>query len=430
MLNPRVLKGKRYILILGASSDQTFMIKTAKDMGLGTVVLDRNKNAPGLNVADIAAPIDFSEIDKVIDFVSDLIKKQINLCGVNTMGSDIPNIVSKISQYFEWVGPTEQTAQIATNKLIMKKHLFKRGIQVPLFQLVQDINEISKIWDEWESEKIIIKPTDRSGARGVSVVSQKNDIKNAFNEAIANSNIKEVVIEEFVDGPQVSTETVLYEGKSFTPGFADRVYNTTLSFYPHVIENGGWIPSILPKEQIKKIKELVENASKYLGINKGTAKGDVVIHPKKGPMIIEIAARLSGGDFCESLVPLSSGVNYVKDAIKISLGEPPNWESLNPSKGFVVANRYFFLPEGKLEKIINLDEARLMNGIEKLELFIKEGDLISRINSHANRIGVFIVKSTSRKKVQSIINAIYKKVIFKVDGSWITGNPLLYPSQN
>jgi biotin carboxylase len=424
------MKRKKYILILGASSDQTFMIKTAKDMGLGTVVLDGNKNAPGLNIADIAEPLDFSQINKTIDFVSDLKQKHINLCGVNTMGSDIPDIVSKISRYFKWIGPNEQTAQIATNKLKMKQHFIRGGIQVPLFKLVQNTTEITKIWNGWKSEKIIIKPTDRSGARGVSVVSQENDIKNAFNEAIINSNVKEVIIEEFVDGPQVSTESILYDGKSFTPGFADRVYNTTLSFYPHVIENGGWVPSNLPKEQIKKIKELVENASKYLGINKGTSKGDVVIHPKKGPMIIEIAARLSGGDFCESLVPLSSGVNYVQDALKISIGEPPNWESLLPKKDFVVANRYFFLPEGRLEQIINFEKARLMNGIEKLEIFFKEGDLIPRIDSHAKRIGVFIVKATTRKEAQNIIDNIYEEVLFKVDGDWKSGDPSLFFSQN
>ena len=406
------------------------MIRTAKEMGLGTVVLDGNKNAPGLNIADIAEPLDFSQINKVIGFISDLQTKHINLCGVNTMGSDIPDILSEISRYFKWEGPNKQTAHITTNKLKMKQHLVRGGFQVPLFQLVQNTAEIIKVWDEWESEKIIIKPTDRSGARGVSIISQGNDIKDAFDDAITNSNIKEVIIEEFVEGPQISTETILFNGKSLTPGFADRVYDTTLSFYPHVIENGGWVPSNLPKKQIKKIKELVENASKFLGINRGISKGDIVVHPKKGPMIIEIAARLSGGDFSESLVPLSSGINYVKEALKISIGEPLNWKSLLPKKNFVVANRYFFLPKGKLEQIIDLKKARLMNGIEKLEIFIKEGDLIPHIDSHAKRIGVFIVKSTTRKKAQNIIDNIYKEVLFKVDGFWISGDPSLYSAQN
>ena len=75
------------------------------------------------------------------------------------------------------------------------------------------------------------------------------------------------------------------------------MYNTTENFHPLIIENGGWVPSILKKNDIKDIKSLIESASKFLGINSGISKGDIVLHSNKGPMIIEIAARLSGGDF-------------------------------------------------------------------------------------------------------------------------------------
>jgi len=81
-----------------------------------------------------------------------------------------------------------------------------------------------------------------------------------------------------------------------------------------------------------------------LGISKGVAKGDVVISPSKGPMIIEMAARLSGGDFSESLVPLGSGVNYIESVIKIAMGAIPNWKKLKEKFYKSVANRYFFLP--------------------------------------------------------------------------------------
>ena len=84
---------KQGILILGASQDQLFMIRTARKMGLFTAVVDANANASGFAVADIAAPIDFSDIPAVIDWCESLLKRGVQLSGVCTMGSDVPHIV-------------------------------------------------------------------------------------------------------------------------------------------------------------------------------------------------------------------------------------------------------------------------------------------------------------------------------------------------
>ena len=95
--------------------------------------------------------------------------------------------------------------------------------------------------------------------------------------------------------------------------------------------------------KIQGVIDLVEKCAKSLGIINGPAKGDVVICPKRGPMIIEMAARLSGGDFCESLVPLSSGVNYVPLVIQQAISDKIDYKYMKTFKNKVVANRYFFL---------------------------------------------------------------------------------------
>ena len=106
------------------------------------------------------------------------------------------------------------------------------------------------------------------------------------------------------------------EGKAYTPGFVDRNYEMLTRFAPHFIENGGIHPSKIQGELRKAIEGLIERAALALGIENGVAKGDVVITGDGKPMIIEMAARLSGGDFSESLIPLGCGVNIVKAAIR------------------------------------------------------------------------------------------------------------------
>ena len=258
------------------------------------------------------------------------------------------------------------------------------------------------------------------------MIKEKSEIKDAINHARKFTKIRLPSCRRIHTGLQISTESIFSNGICSTPGFADRLYNTTENFHPLIIENGGWVPSILKKNDIKDIKSLIESASKFLGINSGISKGDIVLHSNKGPMIIEIAARLSGGDFSESLVPLSSGVNYVKEAIKICIGKEVDWFSMKPTSNFVLANRYFFIPPGKLSSVKNIELIEKMDEVVKIKISHKIGSNVKPIESHSDRGGVFIVNAESRKLCNEVIRFVYEKVKFKINGKWVTGNPLHY----
>ena len=392
-------------------------------MGLGTVAIDGNKNAPGLAISNISENIDFSNLGKVYQYIDRLITEGLNVCGVSTMGSDVPHLLAEISKKYNWNGPSISTGILTTNKYLMKKHLRSNGISVPRFSLVRSPEEIEKLWDEWICEKIIIKPTDRAGSRGVRLISEKKWIERDFTYAKTQSLNGEVLLEEYIPGLQISTESIIYDNKSCTPGYADRVYTDMDSFYPQIMENGGWVPSIQSESVAYEISQLVEKAAKVLGINRGPAKGDVVVHPKRGPMIIEIAARLSGGDFCANLVPLSSGVNYVKDVIRIAMGGAPDWKNMEAKYSKAVANRYFFLPSGQLQDIKGETEIKKVLGLKKLKYFYDIGDFIPDIRNHGQRVGVFVIADESREMVQDKVTFVYNKLRFKVNGKWYSADP-------
>lgn len=415
------------LLVLGGGTDQVFMIKTAKQMGYLTVCVDRNPKAPGLKIADYSRAINFTDVDDVISYCKKLIADGVNLSGVSTMGSDIPHIVAKIALSFNWTGPTTETGKWASHKFKMKTRFAEMKIPTPKFGLVKTVQDIASLKSEWNVDTLIIKPTDRAGSRGVRIISQGDELQIALDYARKYSLNNEILLEEFISGPQISTETVIYKGIGFTPGFADRVYDDTRFFYPAVMENGGWLPSDVSPALHHEVCKLVEAAAKTLGIENGVAKGDVVICPSRGPLIIEMAARLSGGDFSESLVPLSSGVNYVRTAIDIALdSEGIDLSLLTPKSMDYVANRYFFVRPGKLQDISGLDTVRAMPEVCKLELSCEIGNDLQVIDSHEKRMGVFVLKGKNKAFVQDRINYIYKSVKFKVDGVWLTGHPKDY----
>ena len=54
---------------------------------------------------------------------------------------------------------------------------------------------------------------------------------------------KNFLIEEFLEGDQVSTESIIYKNKIYTPGIVDRKYSDTIKFLPQVLENGATVPT-------------------------------------------------------------------------------------------------------------------------------------------------------------------------------------------
>lgn len=414
---------RQALLVLGAGNDQAFMIKTASSMGFATVAVDANPAAPGLGLADYSQAIDFSDIQRVIVYCERLKRKGVSLLGVSTMGSDIPHLVAAVARHFSWVGPSVQTGEWASNKLEMKRRFDEMNIPVPRFTQVSCVKDIEEAWQQWQCREVIVKPTDRAGSRGVRLIRDKEEVSSALQYAQCYSLNGVILLEEYVKGLQISTESLIAGEFSCTPGFADRVYENMDCFWPNIMENGGWLPSVLGEEEHRKVKVLSERAARSMGIEYGVAKGDIVICPERGPMIIEMAARLSGGDFSESLVPLATGVNYVRTVINIAMGREVNVADLQPTMHKAVVNRYLFAPQGRLEDIKGFDWLMTLPQCYKAEVYPKIGDQLPFIDSHAKRSGVFVLVAENREELVTLIEEVYDAVKFKIDGKWCSVRP-------
>ncbi len=395
------------ILLLGGSADQLYVIKTAKSMGLRVVVVDGNPSSPGFALADEYAVVSTRDLPALKRFVDGLAYP---VHGVTVMGSDISQYVSALAEHLSLPCIPLQAAEIATDKLKMKQCFAAHGLPIPWFSAIDSLNQLLEVVAE-RGLPLIIKPVDRSGARGVFLLKEGMDIKMLYERAVNESFSGQVMVEEYLSGPQISTETLFYQGKSITPGFVDRNYEMLHKFSPHIIENGGWQPSRLSQSQRRNVEALINQVANALGVTAGVIKGDIVYTPD-GPKVIEVATRLSGGDFSESLVPLGLGINYVKTALEIALGLKPDFEALMPKVNKMVANRYFFPEPGKLLAIEGADEVRKRDFVKKLEFFVQPGELIKPITSHGDRVGVFIVVADDMQELEQRVAWVYEQIRF------------------
>ncbi len=402
-----------YLLVLGASSDQLFMIKTAQEMGLKVLAVDANADAPGSSVADAFAHVSTRDVEAVCSYLQQFQQQGAKVLGVSTMGSDIPEVVASIAAYLGTPSISLEDARVAVDKISMKLRFAEHHVPIPWFCEIGSYDELQQIIDE-HGYNLVIKPNDRSGSRGVFLLDANTDCHDLFNRSREFSFSKRVLVEEFLPGLQISTETIMVDGRAYTPGFADRNYELLDRFRPQILENGGWVPTILSDEEVRAVNSLVEKASLALGVRNGVTKGDVVM-TAEGPKMIEMAARLSGGDFSESLVPLGSGVNYVETVIEMAVGRKPNLDKLKPRFNKAVSNRYFFPKPGRLIRIEGEEEVRSWDWVEKLEFWYQEGDTVPEMTSHASRFGVFIVSADDRDELEQRIARVYAAINIVID---------------
>ena len=399
--------------MLGASADQVFAIRTAQAMGFCVVAADVNPDSPGFLIADYSALVSIRNIPALIAFIDAFRLQRHHVSGVLVQGSDIPQVGCALAAHIGSPSIPMESAQISTHKYKMKCCFQERGVPIPWFSLVESSAHLKQIVSE-RGYPLIIKPVDRSGARGVFYLSEGCDLEDLFQQSRQLSYSGEVMAEEYLPGLQISTETVMYQGKAYSPGFADRNYEKLMAYAPNIIENGGWMPSSVTPEQRLAVEQLVERAGIALGVTDGVVKGDVVLTPD-GPKMIEMAARLSGGDFSESLIPLGCGVNIVEAAINIATGHKPDLQKLEPQFHLGVANRYFFPPAGRLIRIEGSELVQKQPWVKKLEFGYKPGDLIPQIKSHADRFGVFVVVGKNREEIETRISWVYETIKINVD---------------
>ncbi len=396
------------LFIISGGIEAVTGIRRAKEMGFYVVVCDGNPQAPGFAFADHKIIVSTYDIEGTVKAALEFQRMIRPIDGVLSIASDVPLTIAHVADKLGLPGISIDTALLSTDKLKMKTHLVEAGIAVPWFKAINNVNELREtLWER--GFPVVIKPIDSRGARGVLRLTSDTDLEWAYYYSRNYSPTGRVMAEEFLEGDQVSTESVITEEYVSTPGFVDRNYEYLNRFAPFIIENGGHQPSSLSLKDQSAVADLAVRAGKALGITRGTVKGDVIL-TDKGPRIIEVAARLSGGWFCTDQIPLGTGVDFISVAIRLACGEDVLQKDIQPKYRRGVAIRYLFPSPGKITAIRGADNVKDNPWVHRLEVFPHLGDCIEHVTDHTKRAGFVIATGTDREeavsRAQKVIDSI------------------------
>ena len=381
------------IFILGASRLQVPAIKKAKEKGLYVYVLDYDPNAVGIKYAD--SFLEISTIDKEAVLRAAVRYKPDYII---TSTSDMP--VRTVSWVCERLGKktdiSYENAICATDKVAMRECMKKNGVPIPEFHEINSFTELLKI-EEKMPERYIIKPADNAASRGVILIDKKDktDLEKAYQYCVQYSRSGIILVEEFMEGPEVSVESYSIDGEPHIITITDKIV-TELPFF---VELGHTEPSRLKDEQQEDIRNVAMKAICAIGMINGPTHTEIKV-TENGAKLVEIAARM-GGDFITSrLVPLSTGVDMLECSFSSLLGEEVNCRH-KFSQGAAI--RFIQGEKGTLKEIRGIEDACSMPGVQEVEVYKEIGEYIKRPENSSDRVGHII--SVGRNAEEAAINA-------------------------
>ena len=389
------------IMVLAAGILQIPVIKKARELGYYVIATDGDANAVGLQYADKAVVANITSEDGMLQIAKDL-----NVDGVIHPCSEVSmNVMGRINDELHLSGISKEMAIRATNKHLMRKAFEEYGAPSPKSYCTTAASEAWDIFSNKFETNAILKPSRNSGSRGIAKIEcgiTQNEFKELYERAYNESRDKQVLIEEFIEGPEFSVEIIVWQGKVNVLTVTDK--KTTGA--PYFVELGHNQPSVFPTEIVNAVETAAVQGVEALRLTNCACHAEIKVQNGKA-YIMEIGARL-GGDFISTeLTHLSTGIDMVAAAINVALGIKPCLEPTEEKHGVCI--RYFCPKPGVIVGIDNLELLDNQN-VYNDEIYKKQGDIVSEIKSSLDRSGHVIVTDTTAqmaiKRAEKLVESI------------------------
>jgi biotin carboxylase len=374
------------VLFVGAGRHQRRAIERAQELGLRVVGVDRNREALGLAVADVAEVVDFMDVDAVTE-----VGRRHSVDGVLTISADraVP-VVAAVAERLGLPGIGAETAHLMTHKVAMRTRLAEAGVPQPRYAAVRSIHEAHAAL-ETVGLPAVLKPADSGGQRGVFRIEARDDLDAHLHAALAESPTEEAILESYHEGLELNGLAIARHGHVTPLTLSDRLRPPGIGF------GVGWIhvyPSRLFADPLSEAEQAVVSTVHALGLRDGIAFPQLIVGDDDHPYVIECAARVPGGQMAD-LAWHAVGVDLVEIALRQALGLAVPDELVTPRFQKPLAIRFLTaqpgpLPTGRVRTVGPLDKVLAFPGVVQADVFLQEGETIRPVRLDGDRRGYVI----------------------------------------
>ena len=376
---------RKTLLLLGGSRQQVVAIKKAKELGFRTVLCDYLADNPGQYEADVFYQESTTDRERMLE-----IARAENIDGVIAYSSDPASPTA---------GYVAENLGLPTNPLkaieiMSEKHLFRaflkevglpypKSVSFPSDVLVEEVAQLV----EGFHFPIVIKPTDSSGSKGVTVLDELVGLDKALMHASEFSRNGILICEEYIrkSFPHViGGDVFVLDGEVCFWGLMSCLRDESLG---GLVPVGKKIPSGLSSEQNKAVKDVLQRLVTALGIRFGELNVEVIIGQGGIPYVLELGSR-AGGNMIPVQLSDASGVDLVSANVLCAMGENPgdiSWESSLCNEMFAT----YVLHSGVNGKFYGVEKsADITPFVYREVLYLQSGDEVQAFDGANKALGI------------------------------------------
>ncbi|NGN68293.1 ATP-grasp domain-containing protein [Streptomyces sp. A7024] len=394
------------ILVIGGKPAH---VRKARELGLEVVhaqypeAYDREHRAH----VDQALLLDYGDIGRLLPQVRALHELRPFRAAVSLFELGLLP-AARVNEALGLGGESVDTVELLLDKARMRRHLNAKGVS-PVASAVgksaRDIREFT----EAHGLPVIVKPVRESGSLGVFRISDEaeveavadrfralNDERWAAGDLAFADSFESFLIEEYLDGPEISVETLSFDGRHVVVAVTDKETQGGSGF----VELGHSQPSAHSADELREATGLVTDVLDAVGLRNGPAHTEVKL-TSRGPRIVESHNRV-GGDRINELAEIAYGVDMERYALATSVGiAEPLTTSPEPRGGAAVR---FLEPEpGQVVEVAGVDAVRADPAFVDLQLKARPGMVIPPLTWNEEKSGHVIARGATA--TEAIANA-------------------------
>jgi len=370
-------------------------------MGFYVVVIDGAADAVGFEHADKYFVADIKNAEICIKLIRDF-----DPVAVFALSAEIAVVtVATICNYFGLPGISPEAALNSTNKRRMRECFARENLPSPEFTTIHTTGELNRKADIIGFPQVI-KPVDSAGSRGVSIVKSKDHLNEAFTHAKSYSISGEVLIEQYMEGVEISVEACVQNNRVTILSLSDKIRTPP----PYPLDTRVIFPSDKDVAIQDKAKKIAERAIHSCGIDNAIIHIEMMV-TSEGPKLVELAARGAGFHVFSKLLGWVCDIDTVKLLIDISLGRSVDLDHIK-QRGAVLS--FPAARPGMVRHIAGVEELRKIPGVEEAKLYVNVGDTVRQLKSGSDRIGHIIAFGIDRESAVDVADEAEKKLQIEV----------------
>ena len=380
--------------MLGGSAQQVIAIKTAKQLGYYTVLCDYLPDNPGQYEADKFYAVSTTDADAVYR-----IAREEKVDGILAYASDPAALPA--AMVAEKLGlPTNPSESVA---VLGVKHKFRQFLaehgfacpKVYTFHPDDDMEEIKVAVKDF-SFPVVVKPTDSSGSKGVSILKDTQDLDKAIGEANSYSRNKTLIIEEFIESSfptVIGGDIFVCNGKIILYGEMSCLRDDDGK---GLIPIGKKKPSGLNNKQVKRVHHELQRLISMLDIRFGEMNIELLLDRNDNVHFLEVGPR-AGGNMIPLQLSDAFGTDLVKANVLVAMGENPQIEGI-PREGCFVT---YVLHSHKDGIFAGVDfSSEIAPYIYRKVIYKQKGEPVEIFNGAGKAIGIIFLHFHNEKQVE------------------------------